>query len=142
MPPAKVKIVIPADQPAQLQGSPHLERLRAHGEVVLHTDRPANDEEKVRRLRGARVLINSRGSLKWPGDVLRQLPDLRLIASVGTGTDAIDLEAARRQGIAVCNLPGRPAGVFAEHALALMLAVARRTAFLTEQLRRGRWQPV
>src|SRR5262249_47892313 len=97
----KVTIVIPADQPAQLQGSPHLDRLRPYGEGVLHTDRPADNEEKVRRARGARVLINSRGAVKWPGDVLRQLPDLRLIATCGIGTDAIDLEAARQQGIAV-----------------------------------------
>ncbi len=142
MPPARITIVIPADEPAQLQGSPHLDRLRAHGEVILHADRPADDAEKVRRLRGAQVLINSRGSVKWPGEVLRQLPDLRLIASCGIGTDAIDLETCRRQGIAVCNIPGRTAGIVAEHALALMLAVARRTAFLTDQLRRGRWQPV
>jgi D-3-phosphoglycerate dehydrogenase len=140
MPPANTLIVIPADEPAQLQGSPHLDRLRAHGEVVLHTDRPADDEEKVRRLGGAQVLINSRGAVKWPGAVLCRLPDLRLIATCGIGTDAIDLEAARRQGIAVCNIPGRTAPLVAEHALALMLAVARRAAYQTQQLRQGRWQ--
>src|SRR4051794_25533107 len=98
MPSAKPTIVIPADQPAQLQGSPHLERLRAHGDVILHTDRPADDAEKVRRMRGAQVLINSRGAVKWPGAVLRQLPGLRLIATCGIGTDAIDLVAARELG--------------------------------------------
>jgi D-3-phosphoglycerate dehydrogenase len=132
-------IVIPGDAPPQLQGSPHLDRLRAHGQVILYADRPATAEEKVRRARGATCLINSRGSVRWPGDVLRQLPDLRLIALCGIGTDSIDLEAARELGLAVCNIPGRTAPIVAEHALALMLAAARRAWFQTDAVKRGRW---
>jgi D-3-phosphoglycerate dehydrogenase len=139
MPHPQVAIVIPGDDPPQLQGSPHLQRLRAHGEVILHTDRPATAEEKVRRARGAVCLINSRGAVKWPGEVLRQLPGLRLIATCGIGTDSIDLEAARALGIAVCNIPGRTAPIVAEHALALMLAAARRAWFQTDAVKRGRW---
>ena len=139
MPPAKLVIVIPGDDPPQLQGSPHLERLRAHGEVILHTDRPATSEEKVRRARGATCLINSRSGVKWPGEVLRQLPELRLFATCGIGTDAIDLQAARELGIAVCNIPGRTAPIVAEHALALMLAAARRVGFQTDAVKHGRW---
>ncbi len=136
---AETVIVIPGDDPPQLQGSPHLERLRAHGKVVLHTDRPDTAEEKIRRARGATCLINSRSSLKWPGDVLRQLPDLRMIAVCGIGTDAIDLEAARARGIVVSNIPDRTAPIVAEHALALMLAAARRAWFQTDAIKRGRW---
>jgi D-3-phosphoglycerate dehydrogenase len=132
-------IIIPGDDPPQLQGSPHLERLRAHGSVVLHADRPDTTEEKVRRARGATCLINSRGAVKWPGEVLRQLPGLRLIATCGIGTDSIDLEAARALGIAVCNIPGRTAPIVAEHTLALMLAAARRAWFMTDAVKRGRW---
>jgi D-3-phosphoglycerate dehydrogenase len=134
-----VTIVIPGDDPPQLQGSPHLERLRPYGEIVLYTDRPATAEEKVRRARAADCLINSRGGVKWPGEVLRQLPGLRLIATCGIGTDAIDLEAARERGIAVCNIPDRTAPIVAEHALALMLAAARRAWFQTDAVKRGRW---
>lgn len=132
-------IVIPGDDPPQLQGSPHLDRLRACGEVVLHADRPATDDEKVRRVHGAAAMINSRSAVKWPGEVLRRLPELRLIATCGIGTDAIDTEAARQLGIAVCNIPGRTAPIVAEHALALMLAAARQTSRHTEELRQGRW---
>jgi phosphoglycerate dehydrogenase-like enzyme len=139
MPPTQVIIVIPGDDPPQLQGSPHLQRLRAHGEVILHTDRPATAEEKIRRAHRAVCLINSRGAVKWPGEVLRQLPGLKLIATCGIGTDSIDLEAARALGIAVCNIPGRTAPLVAEHALALMLAAARRAWFQTDAVKRGRW---
>src|SRR5262245_26427599 len=101
--------VIPGDDPPQIQGSPHLDRLRPYGEVVLYTDRPTPLEERVRRARDAICLLNSRGAVHWPGEVLRQLPRLRLISVCGIGTDAIDLEAAQALGIHVCNLPGRTA---------------------------------
>jgi D-3-phosphoglycerate dehydrogenase len=132
-------IAIPADDPPQLQGSPHLERLRGYGEITLHTDRPTTIEEKVRRAKGAVCLINSRNVVKWPGEVLRQLPRLKMIAVCGIGTDAIDLVAARELGIVVCNIPGRTAHIVAEHAVGLMFAVAKRAWWHTHQVKRGLW---
>jgi D-3-phosphoglycerate dehydrogenase len=132
-------ILIPGDDPPQIQGSPHLDRLKAYGEVRLYQDRPTTAEEKIRRAQDAVCLINSRGAVKWPGEVLRQLPKLKMIAVCGIGTDAIDLAAARDLGIVVSNLPGRTAPIVAEHALALMLAIARRTWFQTNELKQGRW---
>jgi D-3-phosphoglycerate dehydrogenase len=137
--PKRRLIVIPADEPAQLADSPHLDRLQAYGDVILHRDRPRDDSELTRRLAGADVLINSRSAVKWRGDLLRQLPELQFITVVGIGTDSIDLDAARELGIVVSNIPGRTASIVAEHALALMLAVARRLADQTAELRAGRW---
>lgn len=134
------RIAIPGDDPPQLAGSAHLDRLRARGEVVLHLDRPGDDAEKVRRAQGAICLINSRSAVKWPREILCQLPDLRMITVVGIGTDSIDLAAARELGIAVCNIPGLTAPIVAEHALALMLATARRLCYQTSQLRQGIWK--
>jgi phosphoglycerate dehydrogenase-like enzyme len=135
-----LRIAIPGDDPPQLQGSPHLDRLRACADVILHRDRPADDAEKVSRAHCAICLINSRSAVKWPGPVLRQLPDLRMITVVGIGTDSIDLAAAKELGIAVCNIPGLTAPIVAEHALALMLAAARRVSFQTSELRKGIWK--
>lgn len=132
-------IVVPGDYPVQLAGSPHLERLRPHGEVVLHSTRPAGDAEKLSRVRDAQVMINSRGAVKWPGQLLEQLPRLRFITVCGIGTDSIDLETAREQNIIVSNIPGMTAAVVAEHALALMLAASKRVSYQTAELRAGRW---
>ncbi len=134
-----VSIVAPGDQPAQIQGSPHLERLKPYGEVTVYTDRPGTVEEQLRRVRGAEVLMNSRGAVRWPGELLRQLPELRMITVFGIGTDSMDLQAARELGIVVCNIPGKTAPLVAEHALALMLACAKRLVFQTDELRAGRW---
>jgi D-3-phosphoglycerate dehydrogenase len=135
----RVVIVIPGDDPPQLQGSPHLERLRRHGEVILYTDRPASREEQLARVKDAVVLVNTRGAVKWPAEALRGLPRLRMATVCGIGTDAFDLEAARALGIVVCNIPGLTSPLVAEHAFALMLAVAKRAAFQTAAIKAGRW---
>jgi D-3-phosphoglycerate dehydrogenase len=138
MPP--IHIAIPGDDPPQLQDSPHLERLRRYGDVVLYRDRPVDDEEKLRRVAGATCVINSRSAVKWPGAVLCRTHGLKMVTVCGIGTDSIDLEAARALGIVVCNVPGRTAPIVAEHALALMLATARRTSYQTQLLRQGGWR--
>ncbi|MES2793226.1 MAG: NAD(P)-dependent oxidoreductase [Planctomycetota bacterium] len=132
-------IVIPGDEPIQLADSPHMDRLHAVGEVRLYRDRPRDSAEKVRRCQGAEILINSRGSVKWPGEVLRELPQLKLISLCGIGTDCIDLEATRALGITVSNIPGRTAGLVSEHALALLFACARQLVQHTAELKSGQW---
>ena len=134
-------LVIPSDDPVQIGHSPHLERLRQRAEVVLHATRAAGTDEQLRRAEPADILINSRGYLKWPGELLRQLPRLRMVSTCSIGTDAIDLAAAHELGIVVSNIPGQTAPVVAEHALALILATAKRVAFQTTELRAGRWLP-
>ena len=133
------KFVVPGDDPPQVQGSPHLDRLRPYGEVVLYTDRPPTMQEQLRRAEGAQAILNTRGAVKWPREALGALPELRLIATCSIGVDMIDLEAAAKMGIAVSNQPGRTAGVVAEHIFGLMFAVAKRAAFQTSELKSGRW---
>ena len=135
----KVTFVIPGDDPPQLQGSPHLERLKGYGEVVLHADRPSSIEEQIERVRDAQVIVNTRGTVLWRGDTIRQLPKLRMIATCSIGTDMIDIEDAAALGIVVSNQPGRTAAIVAEHIIGLMFAVAKRASFHTSELRAGRW---
>lgn len=135
----RLKFVVPGDEPPQIQGSPHLDRLRPYGDVVLHLDRPASMDEQIERARGAHVIINTRGAVKWPADALRALPELRMIATCSIGVDMIDIRAAKELGIVVSNQPGRTAPVVAEHVIGLMFAAAKRAAFQTAELKAGRW---
>lgn len=57
---------------------------------------------------------------------LAAAPRLRLIQQHGRGLDSVDLEAARRQGVSVANVPGGNSVAVAEHALALILALAKQ----------------
>ena len=131
--------VVPGDLPPQIQDSPQLERLKPYGELVLYTDRPSGMKEQLERVMDAHIIINTRAAVQWRGEALKALPKLRMITTCSIGTDMIDLEVASELGIVVSNQPGRIAGVVAEHALGLLLAVAKRAVFQTTELRSGRW---
>src|SRR5262249_19226852 len=62
------------------------------------------------------------------------------ISTCSIGTDSVDLLAARELGIVVSNIPGQTAPVVAEHALALILATAKRVCYQTQELKAGRWR--
>src|SRR5207247_6244222 len=74
-----------------------------------------------------------------PGSVIERLERCRVIARLGAGTDRIDVEAATRRGIVVCNVPDFCLNEQAEHTLALLLAFARRLPYMTDAMRRGDW---
>ena len=135
-------IVIPGDEPVQIVGSPRLEQLVEFGDVRLYDTRPSGEDEQLQRAAGATVMINSRGQVKWRGDILSQLPDLKMITTCGIGTDSIDLQACRELDIIVSNIPGRTAPVVAEHAFALMLAISRKVAFFTQRMKANEWHQV
>ena len=133
-------IVVPDDFPSVFEGSAAHERARALGEVRVHTGRGADDEaELARRIGDARVAVNIRSYARFTEAVFRACPELRMISIWGTGTDNIDLAAAARHGVTVCNTPGVNATAVAEHAIALMLAVARKIPQIDREMRGGAW---
>lgn len=71
------------------------------------------------------------------GEVLRGFPRLRLIATRSTGFDHIDLDYCQQAGVTVCNVPDYGDHTVAEHAFALLLALARRIPQAVERTRRG-----
>lgn len=71
--------------------------------------------------------------------VIAAAPKLRAIAKYGVGVDNIDMEAARARGIAVSRTVGANAEAVADYAMALILAVARKTVTIDAGCRRGDW---
>jgi len=77
-------------------------------------------------------------------EVIDASPDLRLIQKIGVGVNTIDLEAARKRNIHVCNMPGTNSRAVAEASLALMFAALRRLVSFDAATRRGEgwsWDP-
>jgi phosphoglycerate dehydrogenase-like enzyme len=133
-------IVVPDDFPSVFEGSAAHERAKRLGDVRVFTERGADDEaELIRRIGSARVAINIRAHARFTDAVFQSCPELRMIAIWGTGTDNVDLEAAARRGITVCNTPGVNAIAVAEHAIALLLAVARKLCRIESEMRAGAW---
>ncbi len=67
-------------------------------------------------------------------------PRLKLLQLLSAGYDRIDIEAARRAGVPVCNNGGANSVAVSEHALMLMLAVCRRLAWQHGMVASGRWR--
>lgn len=72
-------------------------------------------------------------------DVIRQLERCAIIARMGIGLDNIDLDAATRHGIIVTNVPDYCIDEVSDHALALLLALARKVPQGHDLVRRGGW---
>ncbi len=132
-------LVIPGDIPTQIADSPQLNRLADRVRLTIHRDWPRDEAEQVERVRDADLMINSRGNMHWRRPQMEQLTNLKMLSSCSIGTDSIDLEAASELGIVVSNIPGRTAPIVAEHALAMILGVAKRICFQTSELRQGNW---
>ena len=94
--------------------------------------------QAVERLRGATVAITNKVPLR--ADALAQLPDLKLIAVAATGTDIIDLAAARERGIVVCNIRDYAYAAVPEHTFALILALRRNLLAYRADVEAGAWQ--
>lgn len=137
---AKVAIAVPDDFPSVFEGSAAHERCRAIGDVHLVTARGADDEaELIRRIGRVNVAVNIRAHARFTDAVFAACPNLKLVSVWGTGVDNFDLEAAGRRGVTICNTPGVNAFAVAEHAIALMLAVARRIPRIDREMREGKW---
>jgi D-3-phosphoglycerate dehydrogenase len=104
------------------------------------TARGADDEDElIRRLDRARVAINIRAHARFTDRVFTACKQLEMVSIWGTGTDNIDLDAAGRRGVTVCNTPGVNAFAVAEHTLALMLATGRKIPRIDREMRGGAW---
>jgi D-3-phosphoglycerate dehydrogenase len=81
-----------------------------------------------------------RSATRVTDELLQHAPRLRIVGRAGVGVDNIDLDAATHRGILVVNTPGSSATSVAEHALALMLALARSVPQLNAAMHAGRWE--
>ena len=136
------RITIPDDFPRAISGTKAEDKVRLLGEVQLYSDKAQTEDELLRRIRESEALINIRAYTRLTRPVLSSCPGLRIISIWGTGTDNVDLEAARDFGITVTNTPGANALSVAEHTVAILLSLARRIPYLDCEVRSGKWPRV
>ena len=99
-----------------------------------------HDEELIRTLRNADVVVVMRERTPLPGYILEQLPGLKLIVTSGMRNASIDLATAAARGIVVCGTASE-SGPPAELTWALLLALARHLGEERDAMRsNGPWQ--
>ena len=118
--------------------------LEDAGHTVTDTGSEPADEPTLTRLAAsADAILATLAPLG--AAVIEAGADLKVIAKVGAGVDNIDVAAATRRNLPVCNTPGANAESVADHVLALILAIARRVLPLDAITRAGRgwesWPP-
>lgn len=97
-----------------------------------------SSDQVLTRLTNVEVAIVNKVVLS--AETIQQLPKLKLILISATGTNNVDLKAAQAQGIVVCNCQGYGTASVAQHALALMLALATNVVKYNQAVQQGRWQ--
>jgi glycerate dehydrogenase len=94
--------------------------------------------QRIARLQGAQVVISNK--VRLDAETLAACPDLKLILIAATGTNNVDLQAARQLGISVCNCQAYGTPAVAQHTLMLMLALTTSLPDYQRDVRAGRWQ--
>ncbi|SCM76551.1 Glycerate dehydrogenase [uncultured Pleomorphomonas sp.] len=97
-----------------------------------------NPDEVIDRLADASVAIINK--VRLTADILRQLPNLKLVAVAATGTDCVDKSYCQSHGIAVSNIRGYSGMTVPEHTFALMLALRRSIVPFRADVLEGEWQ--
>jgi len=121
-------------EPLAKQG---LEILRAHHDV---DEKIGLTPEQLAEVIGDYDALLVRSQVKVTAEILAHASRLIVIGRAGVGVDNVDLEAATRAGIVVVNAPTGNTVSAAEQTIALMLALARRTAAADASVRRGEWK--
>jgi phosphoglycerate dehydrogenase-like enzyme len=134
------KIVVPDDWPPVLASSAAFQVFqREVAGVEYFNTLPGSPQGLIERIRDAGIVINIRSSSTFSAELFQSCPRLRLVSVWGTGTDNFDLAAAVKHAVTVTNTPAVSAYSVAEHALTLMLAVARRIPSQDAAVRNGEW---
>src|SRR5215472_3672085 len=116
-----------------------LDTLRAEPSLEVVYAPGLKEAELAARVPGFEGLVIRSGS-KVTSKVIEAATALRVIGRAGIGVDNVDVPAASKHGIVVMNTPTGNAVTTAEHALSLLMSLARRIPQATASMKAGRWE--
>lgn len=134
-----MKVLVTATSFKPDRPTPALEKLQQFADEIIYNPygRPLTEEELIPLLQGCDGYI---AGLDYVTEgVLERCDRLKVVSRYGAGVDRVDLAAAARLGIPVCNTPGANAQAVADLALGLMLCAARKLPMLDRSTRGGAW---
>ena len=134
-----MKVLVTATSFKPDRPTPALEKIQQFADEIVYNPygRPLTEEELIPLLQGCDGYIAGLDSVS--ARVIESCDRLKVISRYGAGVDRVDLAAAARRGLSVCNTPGANAQAVADLALGLMLAAARKIPMLDRKTREGAW---
>lgn len=112
--------------------------LQDVSEFEVHPE-PKNSQDTIQSLLPKASALVIRSATTITPEFLEAAPNLKLVIRAGEGTDNIDKAACAAKGVKVANTPGANNNSAAEHAIALMMTVLRKTAAADATMKRGGW---
>ncbi|WP_404427150.1 C-terminal binding protein [Ureibacillus chungkukjangi] len=112
-------------------------KIFSENNVFLELQQNLTEEDVIQYCQEASVIINQYAP--FTEKVLSQLPHLKLVVRYGVGVNNIDLAAATKYGVQICNVPDYGTHEVADHALALMLTLTRKITKMTQLVKEGVW---
>ena len=103
-------------------------------ELRDHTSQP----DVARAIAGAEVVLVNK--LRLTREIIEGAPNLKLIALAATGTNNVDLDAARERGVAVCNLRDYCTASVVQHVFGVLLLLTQKLREYDALVRSGAWQ--
>ena len=94
-------------------------------------------EEVLERCTGSEVIFTNKVILN--SETIEQLPELKYIGVLATGTNVVDLNFAKERGICVTNIPGYSTDSVVQHVLALMLHFSSKVSVHNDAVQQGDW---
>ncbi len=132
-----MKIVV-LDGHAENPGDLSWQGLEALGDVTVYDRTDVHDEALIRaRIGDAEAVYTNKTPLT--GATIAAAPNLQFIGVLATGYNVVDLEAARRRDIPVCNVPAYGTQEVAQYAMALLLEICGSVGLHDRLVHEGRW---
>jgi D-3-phosphoglycerate dehydrogenase / 2-oxoglutarate reductase len=117
-----------------------LEEAKAHGVDLVVDAKPGLKAEEQHQLIGDYDGLIVRSATKVGGAFLQHAKKLKIVIRAGIGVDNIDISACKAQGVVVENTPRGNVVSAAEHAIALMMSLARQVPQATATTKSGVWE--
>jgi glycerate dehydrogenase len=105
-------------------------------ELEIYDD--TDDDQMAERIAGAEIVLGNKVMLSE--SLFDSAPNMRFIGLTATGTDNVDLVAAKERGIAVCNIRAYCTQSVAEHVFGCLLGLAHKLGDYAADVRQGAWQ--
>ena len=132
----KPKIVV-LDGYVENPGDLSWDEVKALGDVTIYDRCPSDEDEIIRRLADADILIANKAPISRR---VIESTKLKYITILATGYNVIDVACAKEHGIPVSNVPAYGTASVAQFAIALLLEICSRVAHHSDAVHKGRWE--
>lgn len=109
--------------------------LKKLGELNIFDN--STQEQALERIGDSDIVMQNK--IRITEDILKNSPNLKLVCELATGYDNVDVKAAGKLGIGVCNIPAYSTDAVAQHTIALLLEICSSVGLHDESVHKGEW---